>query len=169
MTRPEKISGFPPVADRDARALVLGTMPGAASLAAAQYYAHPRNHFWRIMSELAGAAPHMPYARRLALLKANNIALWDVLRCCVRPGSLDSSISQEAANDFISFFADHPKIRHVFFNGAPAAKFFKKFVVDDIRHLDLQFTTLPSTSPANAGWCYEQKLEKWREILEPPL
>ena len=102
---------FPPVADSSARVLILGSMPGAASLTAHQYYAHPRNAFWRIMGDLIGAGPDLPYAQRLERLKAAGIALWDVIAECHRPGSLDSAIVGESvvANDFSAFFGRAPQ------------------------------------------------------------
>ncbi|MBI4032018.1 MAG: DNA-deoxyinosine glycosylase [Proteobacteria bacterium] len=184
------ISGFPPVADENARILILGSMPGAASLRTQQYYAHPRNHFWPVMGEITGAGPALPYARRLELLRQNNIALWDVLQCCVRPGSLDSSITDEMPNDFASFFAAHRRITHVFFNGQKAAQSFRRHVLKIPLTLSLfpggrgwsnsarpgeramntvenpHFTTLPSTSPAHASWTFERKLAAWRRIYD---
>jgi len=99
----EKIRSFPPVATSEARVLILGSMPGIASLTAGQYYAHPRNAFWRIMGKLVGAGPENPYDERLRILKKGGIALWDVLDSCVRPGSLDANISNETPNDFAIF------------------------------------------------------------------
>ena len=158
------VSCFPPLAGPSARILILGTMPGSASLEAAQYYAHPQNSFWKIMGELVGAGPALSYEQRRDVLINNDIAVWDVLSNCVRPGSLDSSISAEAPNDFQSFFKSHPQISHVFFNGAPAAKYFKKHVMKNIEPEKFEFTTLPSTSPANASWNYQRKLAAWRKI-----
>ena len=91
-------------------------MPGAASLKAKQYYAHPHNSFWPIMGTLLGFDPSASYRRRERALRAAHIAVWDVLRSCVRPGSLDAQIEQETANDFADFFRAHRRIRHVFFN-----------------------------------------------------
>jgi TDG/mug DNA glycosylase family protein len=169
--RPAPVYSFPPISAPDARVLILGTMPGVASLTAEQYYAHPQNSFWRIMGEIAGARREFSYEQRVEILQQKKIAVWDVLQCCVRPGSLDSAITQEMPNDFASFFTAHPRISHVFFNGAPASKFFKKFVMKNeavaeiISARDISLTPLPSTSPANASWNFQRKLEAWRQIL----
>ncbi|MFM9980077.1 MAG: DNA-deoxyinosine glycosylase, partial [Burkholderiales bacterium] len=106
-------------------------MPGAASLAADQYYAHPRNHFWPIMGRLFGAGPELPYAKRVRRLKSCGIAVWDVLESCVRPGSLDADIEEGsiAVNDFAGFFDAHPRIGAVFFNGAKAESAYRRHVL----------------------------------------
>jgi len=157
-----KSKGFPPVARADARILVLGSMPGVASLEASQYYAFPRNAFWTIMGELFGAGPQLDYPMRLRVLNDNHIALWDVVHACHRPGSLDSAIRDEGmeTNDFGSFFARHPHIGHVCFNGLKAADLFRKQVQPAL-DLPLEYHVLPSTSPANAGKNYAAKLEAW--------
>lgn len=158
------VSSFPPVSHADAKILILGSMPGVRSLQAQQYYAHPQNHFWKIMGELFGTAPSLPYAQRLEILKDNRIALWDTLQCCMRPGSLDSSITDEAANDFPAFFATHPRITHVFFNGNKSAQLFRRHHPALLPHKN--FIILPSTSPANASWTFEKKLAAWGQILK---
>jgi hypoxanthine-DNA glycosylase len=139
-------------------------MPGAASLAARQYYAHPRNAFWPIMGRLFGAAPHLSYEQRVDILRAAGVAVWDSLQACVRPGSLDSDITEEVANDFATFFAAHPRIHHVFFNGAKAEAAFRRHALPslvDSRHV---FTRLPSTSPAHAALDLRTKLKAWRAV-----
>src|SRR4249919_3794741 len=105
--------GFAPVARSDALVLILGSLPGPASLEKQQYYGQPRNAFWPIMGELFGAAPELPYARRLVQLRANRVALWDVCRSAVRPGALDVDIRRDsiAINNFAAFFGDHRRIR----------------------------------------------------------
>lgn len=163
-----RIHSFPPIARADATVLILGSMPGKASLRAGQYYGHPQNAFWKIMGELAGAGPERPYADRAAVLKAHNIALWDVLKSCTRTSSLDSDIVEDSivANDFAGFFEMHPNIARVYFNGTKAEHAFKKYVFAKLngRHADIEFTRLPSTSPANASYSYAQKLDAWRAI-----
>ena len=160
---PEKLSqGFKAVARDYARLLILGSMPGVASLEATQYYAFPRNVFWKIMGELFAAGPELDYPSRLQMLVKNHIALWDVIAACHRPGSLDSAISENglATNNFSAFFKQHPHITHVFFNGQKAAGLFKKRVAPGLTG-DYQYLTLPSTSPANAAKSYAAKLEAW--------
>lgn len=146
--------------------LVLGSMPGEASLAAAEYYAHPRNAFWPIMGALFGAGPELPYPERLQRLEAVGVALWDVIAACERAGSLDSAITPASieANDFVRLFRDCPQIRHVFFNGAAAETAFRRHVRGRIALPALSFTRLPSTSPAHAARKLEAKLAAWQVV-----
>lgn len=160
-----RIRSFEPISNANARILILGSMPGKKSLEQNQYYAHPANTFWKIMGELAGAAPELPYAQRLEALTSNGIALWDVLASCERKSSLDSHIANESANDFASFFARHPHITRVFFNGSKAEQCFRKFVQANQALPPLQFQRLPSTSPAHAGMRYADKLQAWRTAV----
>ena len=161
-----QVRSFPPVADRASRVLILGSMPGVASLRAGQYYAHPRNAFWRIMGELVGVDPSAAYEARLAGLLARGIALWDVLASCAREGSLDSEIDEASIvpNPFAGFLRAHPGIRTVCFNGAKAEASFRRHVLPDLarERARLAFHRLPSTSPANAAIPYPKKLEAWR-------
>ncbi len=159
------IHSFAPVSNADARVLILGSMPGKKSLEQNQYYAHPANTFWRIMGELVGAHPNLPYEERLDALKFSGIALWDTLASCERKTSLDSHIRKESANDFALFFAQHPHITQVFFNGSKAEQCFRKFVQAKQALPLLEFYRLPSTSPAHATMHYEGKLKYWLEKL----
>ena len=154
---------FGPVADRRSRVLILGTMPGVASLAARQYYAHPRNVFWDIMGDLFGAGRDLPYRRRLAVLRRAGVALWDVVAECERPGSLDAAIRHERANDLAGLLRRCPRIEAVLFNGQPAARLFRRHVRDLPRPLRLLI--LPSTSPAHAARSRAQKRRAWRRGL----
>ncbi len=161
--------GFAPVVGGTPRVLVLGSLPGAASLAAGQYYAHPRNAFWMIMGEIAGAAPALPYAERCARLVACGIALWDVCAAARRPGSLDSAIEPASVepNDFAGLLAAHPCIGHVAFNGAKAAELYRRLVQPSLAGAPgrLPQIVLPSTSPAHAGRSFASKLEAWCAAL----
>lgn len=163
-----KLCSFAPIARPDACILILGSMPGGASLEAQQYYAHPRNLFWLFIAVILKAPSDLPYQARLQLLLDHKIALWDVLQECVREGSLDSAIKHEAPNDFVNFLNAHPHIHTVFFNGQKSRKSFKKYVLPslDLIHHPLSFITLPSTSPANASQKYDMKLSKWHQIKE---
>lgn len=161
-----RVRSFAPVAGAGATHLILGSMPGAASLRAGQYYAHPRNQFWRILGELLGVDPGMPYADRLVALMASGIALWDVLRSCRRPGSLDAAIESASIvpNDFGAFFTRHPQVRRVYFNGATAEACFRRRVLPLLSTGPLVYERLPSTSPAHAALSYEQKLAAWLAV-----
>lgn len=161
------VSGFPPIENRQARILILGSMPGRASLVAAEYYAHPQNAFWPIMGALVGADPSLPYHARTALLKTAGIALWDVLASCDRQGSLDTDIVKDSivANDFVQFFAAHPHIMDIFFNGGMAETSFRRQVAPFMDCTSLRFARLPSTSPANASLSRNRKLDAWRTAL----
>jgi double-stranded uracil-DNA glycosylase len=162
----QHIHSFVPIEDADAVVLVLGSMPGNASLAAGEYYAHKRNHFWPIMGELIGAHTGLTYRDRIKILQSSGIALWDVLESCIRKTSLDSRIeaASEIPNDFNAFFLQHPCITHVFFNGAKAEQCFLKHVQPSLISARLKFQRLPSTSPANAGITYQQKLLAWHSV-----
>ncbi|HXE39720.1 MAG TPA: DNA-deoxyinosine glycosylase [Azonexus sp.] len=161
---------FDCVARNDARILILGSMPGKASLVAQEYYAYQHNAFWRIMGDLLGAGPDLPYPQRLAKLQAAGVALWDVMAACERPGSLDADIvgASIRANDFAAFFAAHPGIRRVFFNGGTAEASFRRLVLPGLYGHDLTFARLPSTSPAHAALGYAAKLAAWSAIVAPP-
>ena len=163
--RKERIRSFAPVARRDARVLILGSMPGEESLRRRQYYAYIHNAFWRIMGELL-ELDRVEYSERIRVLKSSGIALWDVLESCTRKGSSDTAIEGEVANDFARFFARHTRIKCVFFNGAKAEASFRRHVLPRLP-AGLRTTRLPSTSPANASLPYRRKLEAWRVILAP--
>lgn len=161
---------FPPIARRDAHTLILGSLPGRRSLEMRQYYAHPYNAFWKLVSVIFEADRALPYARRVQNLMNNQIALWDVLAAAERPGSLDSSIVRASvlANDFGKFFRAHPGIRRVFFNGRKAEEMYRRFVLPRLgeEFAYIGYGSLPSTSPAHAGMTFAKKLEKWSRIKE---
>ena len=161
------IQCFPPIADAQATRLILGSMPGVASLAAGQYYAHPQNAFWRIMGELLNFAPNAPYSERVTALQRGGIAVWDVLQCCERPGSLDSAIvrGSEVANKFADFLRRHPDICTILFNGAAAEAAFRRHCRTLLDQPQIRFVRLPSTSPANAGVDFQRKLSLWRNAI----
>ncbi len=163
------LRSFDPVVQKNCRVLILGSMPGVASLRQQQYYAHPRNAFWPIMEELLGIERGSDYDERCTRLTDCGLAVWDVLKTCNRVGSLDSSIetATEQANDFAQLFSAHRSIRCVYFNGGTAERLYKKHVLcqKEIYSCELRYQRLPSTSPAYAAMRFDEKLEQWRIIL----
>ena len=155
---------FPPLVDKDCRALILGSLPGVKSLEEQQYYAHPQNRFWRIMFSLLGEDFSTDYEKRKSLLLEHHIALWDVVKCADREGSLDGHIRNQIPNDIPGLLEEHPKIRLLLFNGAFAFNNYKKYFGTPT----LPYKKLLSTSPACAGRD-EQRLTMWREALLPAL
>ena len=159
------LQGFPPIADARADTLILGSMPGVESLRHRQYYAYPRNSFWRILEALFGIPADSHYEQRAAAITEHRLALWDVLKHCRRDGSLDANIQPESrvANDFAGFFTRHPEIERVFFNGATAEREYLRRVLPTLPpdFQDMERVRLPSTSPANAQLSFEQKLGRW--------
>lgn len=161
--------GLAPVLSGQPWLLILGSLPGAASLAAQQYYAHPRNLFWPLMGHLFAAGPDLPYAQRLQVLGKAGVALWDVLHSASRRGSLDAAIDQRSAkpNDLSALLSAQPQIRCVAFNGKLAATLFQRhcsaLTAAQIKPV-LQLT-LPSTSPAHAALSPERKLQQWQQLL----
>lgn len=161
--------GFAPVSRPDSRVLILGTLPGAESLRRREYYAKNQNTFWRILGELIGAGPDLPYQQRVEAIKNAGLALWDVCASARREGSLDAQIKELEANDFGRFFQEHPHIALICFNGQTASKLFERFVVPGLtaEASKIPRKNLPSTSPAHASMRFAQKLELWRCALMP--
>lgn len=162
------LSGFAPIARADARVLILGSMPGAASLAAGQYYAHPRNAFWPMVEAIWGIARALPYAARAREVRARGIAIWDVLQQCRREGSLDADIESASVivNDFAHFLRRHPGIRQIAFNGGGAESLYRRHVLPSLPQAlqQLPRLRLPSTSPAHAALALEAKIEAWTAL-----
>ena len=162
------LEGFPPIAGPDAHTLILGSMPGEASLAAGCYYAHPRNTFWTIVGEVLDIDPGQPYAKRVDQLAAKGYALWDVLGACRREGSLDTRIEPQSmqVNPYMPFFIEHPRIDRIFFNGATAERIFVRHVAPMLAPDGLpKLHRLPSTSPAHAALSLARKVAAWRAIV----
>lgn len=163
------VRGFPPISRPDARVLILGSMPSRESLARQQYYAHPRNAFWPIITALL-EIDAVTYAERAAAVLERGVAIWDVLRACSRSGSLDSAIDDHSVvtNDFPRFFREHPRIRNVYFNGGKAESLYLRHVLPALSGAaaSLALRRLPSTSPAHAGLSRAQKHAAWRVVVE---
>jgi TDG/mug DNA glycosylase family protein len=162
------IHSFNAVVNDRTHTLILGSMPGQASLDANQYYAHSRNAFWLIISELLSLPADATYADRLFALQKNGIGLWDVLAQCERKGSLDSDIKTASivTNNFIDLFQQHPQIKKLLFNGATAEQYFYRYVLPGLNNsAALTLQRLPSTSPAHAAQSFAAKLSAWQSAL----
>ena len=159
-----RVHSFDSISDAASRVLILGSMPGKASLRAGQYYAHPQNAFWKILGALFDFEPDFPYESRIASLREHGIALWDVMQSCVRKTSLDSDIEECSivSNPFAGFLRDHPEIHTICFNGAKAESSWRKHVLPQLPPAgDIAYHRLPSTSPANASIGYDDKVKAW--------
>jgi hypoxanthine-DNA glycosylase len=158
----DRLRGLPPVISRQARLVILGSFPGVASLQARQYYGHPRNHFWPLLSAIWGIdLVALPYRQRLAELRRRGLGLWDVYASCRRAGSLDQAIEDAEFNDLASLRRRAPGLQLVAHNGGESARAMRQ-----ILGLGLPVRRLPSSSPANASWSFERKLEAWRAAFE---
>jgi hypoxanthine-DNA glycosylase len=154
---------FPPVVAADTRVLILGSLPGDASLAAGQYYAHPRNLFWPLMADLTGlpALPELPYPDRLAALRAAGIGLWDTIASATRKGSLDTAIRDAEGAPLAQLVATLPALGAVAFNGKASARLGRA----QLSGTSVALIDLPSSSPAHAALSFPAKREKWRQLL----
>jgi hypoxanthine-DNA glycosylase len=158
----DSLEGLAPVVDERTRLIVLGSFPGVASLQAQQYYGHPRNHFWPILSALWNMdLRHAPYERRLAAAQAHGLGIWDVYASCQREGSLDSAIENARLNDLAGLRHRAPGLEAIAHNGGESARAMRVTGA-----LGLAVHRLPSTSPANASWSFERKLAAWRTVFE---
>jgi double-stranded uracil-DNA glycosylase len=163
------VQSFEPVVGTNPRILILGSMPGVASLNAVQYYAHPRNLFWVIMEDLFSIDHKQPYIERIASIKKHPVVLWDSLSQCERPGSLDSNIDRKTAepNNFGKLLIENPSIRVIAFNGAASKNYFNKLSKPHL-NIDrpIEYLAMPSTSPANASIKLDDKLAAWRRLRD---
>jgi len=157
------LASFAPVVARDTRILILGSLPGTASLAIRQYYGHPRNAFWRLVGEVIGVDLYaMDYAARLATLLQHRIGLWDVIAQARRIGSLDSEIRDHSGNDLLALIARLPALETIAFNGGTAGKIGIKAL--GAKAENYRVVVLPSSSPAHAALAYEDKLARWKSL-----
>ena len=165
--RSDVLQGFCPVVAADTRLLVLGSFPGVRSLAQQQYYGHPQNHFWKILSVLWGVhLMALPYAARCEAALQHGLGLWDVYARCERAGSLDSAIRNPVVNDFAALKVACPQLQAIAHNGAESFKHMPRVAANLGEGSTVAFYRLPSTSPANASWSFERKLAAWREVFE---
>ena len=157
------LNSFEPVVNHETTTLIIGTMPGVASLNAQEYYANKRNAFWTLVFDILGEhQTEMSYSERLHVLLKHHIGLWDSLAACEREGSLDSNIRKEIPNDFPSLFLQYTSINRLLFNGQSSYRFFvHAYGVPKV----MDYYILPSSSPANAMKNYAEKKLVWQEAL----
>jgi TDG/mug DNA glycosylase family protein len=160
-----RITGLSPLIGTDPETLVLGSFPSVLSLKFSEYYANPRNQFWKIVGQITGIDHRLPYAVRASLLVNHHIALWDIVHSCCRNGSADAAIRNPVFNDIAGLLDTHRTIRSILLNGSISAKYFTR--------LDLPLPApviarvLPSTSPANARHSFAEKVKRWEVIRSP--
>lgn len=155
-------SSFPPIADEHIKILILGSLPGDKSLAESEYYAHPRNRFWKVLAEITSSIFPTNYEAKLKMLSENKIGVWDVVQKAQRVGSLDTNILDEVPNNLDEFIANHPNLEIIVFNGSKSQKLYDKYFK---RQPNVKYLEMPSTSPANANYTFERLCEKWKEIV----
>jgi hypoxanthine-DNA glycosylase len=157
----ERLQGLAPVLGPRTRLVVLGSFPSKASLLAHQYYAHPRNQFWPLLSALWGIdLRSLLYEQRVAVVLERGLGIWDVYASCLREGSLDGAIEAPAFNDWAELRRLAPALQAVAHNGGESARAMRHTLT-----LGYAVHRLPSTSPANASWSFERKLAAWREVF----
>jgi hypoxanthine-DNA glycosylase len=153
---------FSPIASSDIEILILGSVPSDTSLSKGEYYAHPRNRFWKIIAEITNEQLPTYYEDKKALLKRHKIGLWDVAEAVNRKGSMDADILDATPNDIDGFVREHKKIKVIGFNGTKAMNLFANFFTFNS---DILYLKLPSTSPANAGVTFDGVCKEWEKIL----
>ena len=157
--------GLPPSIDKDATILILGSMPGVASLHAQQYYAHPMNRFWKVMAAILDETLPESYEKKKAMLLRHHIALWDSIVECEREGSMDSAIRKEVGADIEKLLVHYPKIQRICCNGGKSFAALKKHNKALLKRENLAIHALPSTSPANARWRLPLLIDTWKAAL----
>lgn len=155
-------ASFDPISTPETTILILGSMPGDKSIELGEYYGHPRNKFWKVISTITGNDVPLSYSDKKTLLVKSNIGLWDIVHKAMRPGSLDSAIKDAQPNDLENFIAKHTHLKVIGFNGKKAQVLFDKHFE---RKSGIRYISLPSTSPANAGIHFDNLCEQWRQIV----
>lgn len=158
---PNKKTSFPPISNENTRILILGSLPGDKSLELAEYYGHPRNRFWKILSAITNKELPTTYAEKKEFLSKCGIGVWDVAHKATRNGSMDSAMKDEEPNDLEAFIANHKNLTTIGFNGKKAEVLFNKFFK---RNSGLRYVSLPSSSPANAGINFENICTCWKQL-----
>jgi hypoxanthine-DNA glycosylase len=155
-------TSFDPIANAETSILILGTIPGDRSLELGEYYGHSRNRFWKILSKITNNDLPLTYSDKKQLLLKTKIGVWDVAHKANRKGSLDSAIKDEEPNDLDNFIASHKNVKVIGFNGRKAEALFDKYFD---RKDEINYISLPSTSPANAGINFDNICQAWQQIV----
>ncbi|MEG1644125.1 MAG: DNA-deoxyinosine glycosylase [Bacteroidales bacterium] len=153
---------FTPVAGSGAVTLILGSIPGDRSILECEYYAHPQNRFWRVIAFITDSNVPCNYEEKKRMLTDNGIALWDIAGEAVRKGSMDNAIRDAVPNDILTFLHDNATIKKVLFNGKMAEKLYDKYFE---RLADIIYSSVPSTSPANAAFSFDRLCREWKIVL----
>jgi TDG/mug DNA glycosylase family protein len=162
-----RVHSIEPIIGRCPRIIILGSMPGIISINAAQYYANPRNMFWTVLAELFGIDIDCDYETKVQQVRDLPVILWDTIKSCHREGSLDSKIlnTEIEANDIVALLERYATVQAIAFNGGASAKYFDRLIKPQLpSDLSVELLKMPSTSPANAGMKFEQKLDLWRRL-----
>lgn len=154
------IHPIPPVYDSNSKVLVLGSFPSVKSREYGFFYGHPRNRFWRVISEIFNEKTPETIEEKREMLLRNGVAVWDVINSCEIVGSADSSIKNAVPND-LSRIISESGIERVFTNGKTADGLYRKYLEEKT---GLKAVCLPSTSPANAAWSVERLVNEWKVI-----
>lgn len=162
MPHPHLKKSFLPIIAPDTEVLILGSMPGDRSIAENEYYGHPQNRFWRMLSIVTNSPEPSDYSQKRRLLRENRIGLWDVAQQAQRKGSLDSAIRKAIPNDINGLIAGQTRLRTIAFNGRKAETLYDRHFE---RVSDIVYLSLPSTSPANAGMAFDPLCERWLAIV----
>lgn len=155
-------TSFPPISNENTSILILGSLPGDKSLELGEYYGHPRNRFWKILSAITNKGLPITYDEKKELLQMSGMGVWDVAHKATRNGSLDSAMKDEEPNDLEAFIVNHKNLRVIGFNGKKAELLFNKFFK---RKSGLRYVSLPSSSPANAGINFEDICASWMRLF----
>jgi len=158
----ETKTSFEPLSAPDIRVLLLGSLPGDKSLEVEEYYGHPRNRFWKVLSTIFKQSLPADYPEKKAMLRRLKVGVWDVAQQASRKGSLDSAIANEVPNELDQFIDQHHKLRIIAFNGKKAEAMFDQYFK---RRAEIQYLSLPSTSPANAAFTFEQLCTHWSQLF----
>lgn len=157
-----KQSSFPPIEDQNIEVLILGSFPSVKSLEDQEYYAFPRNRFWKVIAKLTNTVVLTDYETKKRLLLSYHIGVWDVAQEAMRQGSADVNIREVLPHPIDEFVHKHPKLRKIVFNGRKAEELFYRFFTPCET---IEYVVLPSTSPANAAYSLERLLKYWSVLL----